>query len=212
MSWKTVDACVWATNCFTNSELMYAISSDKTLEDGRSAADTMERSEKGEPMPKERFPKEMYIDSESDEITSVPDIFTSGFWVVSARFAAVLRRFDLGKTALYPVKLFQHDRKTPFEGEYFTLAFGEKKDTFVPGESPEAMKFPFTKKNLWVASLGREDNGLALSDDALQGVDLWMEKKIRHCFFISDRLVQALKTENLSQGLKPYRCRVIEQE
>jgi hypothetical protein len=36
-------------------------------------------------------------------------------------------------------------------------------------------------------------------------------KKIRQCFFISDRLVQALKTENLSQGLKPYRCRVIEQ-
>jgi hypothetical protein len=177
MSWKTVDVCVWATNCLTDSELMYAISSDKTLEDGRSAADTMERSEKGEPMPKERFPKEMYIDSESDEITSVPDIFSCGFWVVSARFAEVLCRFDLGKTALYPVKLFHHDRKTPFEGEYFTLAFGETRDTFVPEESPEAMKFPFTKKNLWVASLGREDNGLALSDDALQGVDLWMEKK-----------------------------------
>ncbi|MDI4637910.1 MULTISPECIES: hypothetical protein [Halomonadaceae] len=183
MSWKTVDVCVWATNCLTDSELMYAIRSDKSLEDEESAAETMDRAVRGEPMPAERFPREMYVASEFDNITSVPDIFTSGFWVVSARFAAVLRRFDLGKTALYPVKLFQHDRKTPFEGEYFTLAFGETRDTFVPEESPEAMKFPFTKKNLWVASLGREDNGLALSDDALQGVDLWMEKNKAMFFY-----------------------------
>jgi len=181
MSWKTVDACVWATNCFTNSELMYAIRSDKSLEDENSAADTMDRSVRGEPMPKERFPKEMYIDSESDEITSVPDIFTSGFWVVSARFAAVLRRFDLGKTALYPVKLFHHDRKTPFEGEYFTLAFGETKDTFIPEESPKAKKMRFMKYDLWKESLGGTDNGLALNVESLQGVDLWMEKNAA-CF------------------------------
>ncbi|WP_217488183.1 hypothetical protein, partial [Onishia taeanensis] len=61
------------------------------------------------------------------------------------------------------------------------------------------------------ASLGGTDNGLALSNRALQGVDLWMEKKMRKVFFMSDHLVQALKSEKLSQTLKPYRCRVIEQ-
>ena len=128
--------------------------------------------------------------------------------MVSGHFAEVLRRFELGQTGLHPVKLFHHDRKTPFEGEYFTLAFGETKDTFVPEESPEADTI-FMNKDIWEPSLGREDNGLALSNAALEGVDLWMEKRMRKVFFLSDSLVQALKSEKLSQELSLYRCRVI---
>ncbi|MDI4637909.1 MULTISPECIES: hypothetical protein, partial [Halomonadaceae] len=153
MSWKTVDACVWATNCFTDSELIYAFDPDNYLTDEDNAVDAMKRAKLGEQLPVERFPKEMYVTSSYERFKTVPDIFCGGFWIVSARFAEVLRRFELGRTALYPVKLFQHDRKTPFEGEYFTLAFGETKDTFVPEESPEARKIPFTKKDLWGESL-----------------------------------------------------------
>ncbi|OWV27850.1 imm11 family protein [Halomonas campaniensis] len=176
MSYRTLDARVWATNCLTDGELIYGFRSDKSLEDEESAANTMNRAERGEPQPADCFPKEMYVASEYEKIKSVPDIFTSGFWVVSARFAEVLSRFELGQTELHPVKLFQHDRKTPFEGEYFVLAFGETKDTFVPEESPEADTV-FMRKDVWQAKRANNKDSLAFDKSVLNGVDLWMEKK-----------------------------------
>ncbi|MFS8327581.1 imm11 family protein [Vreelandella titanicae] len=208
MSYRTLDARVWATNCLTDGELIYGFRSDKSLEDEERAADTMSRAERGEPQPADHFPKEMYVASEFEKIKTVPDIFTSGFWVVSARFAEVLRRFELGQTGLYPVKLFHHDRKTPFEGEYFVLAFGETKDTFVPEESPEADTV-FMRKDVWQAKRANNKDSLAFDKSVLNGVDLWMEKKIMYSFFMSVRLVEALKAEKLSQKLRPYRCRVV---
>jgi Immunity protein family (Imm11) len=208
MSYRTLDARVWATNCLTDGELIYGFRSDKSLEDEERAADTMSRAERGEPQPADHFPKEMYVASEFEKIKTVPDIFTSGFWVVSARFAEVLRRFELGQTGLYPVKLFHHDRKTPFEGEYFVLAFGETKDTFVPEESPEADTV-FMRKDVWQAKRANNKDSLAFDKSVLNGVDLWMETKIMHSFFMSDRLVEALKAEKLTKPLKPYRCRIV---
>ncbi|MDQ7735330.1 hypothetical protein QT231_21735 [Halomonas sp. SpR1] len=209
MSYRTLDARVWATNCLTDPRLIYSFKNN-LLQDKQELIETIDHLERGEPQPADRFPSEMYIASQYVEVKKVPDIFKGGGgWVVSGRFAEVLRRFELGQTGLYPVKLFHHDRKTPFEGEYFVLAFGETKDTFVPEESSEASKAPFTKKDIWKPSLGRENDGLALNSGALKGVDLWMETKMRKVFFLSDRLVEALKAEKLSQKLRPYRCRIV---
>ncbi|WP_129140051.1 hypothetical protein [Modicisalibacter coralii] len=178
MTYYTVDATVWATNIFTNSDLIYAFFADNYLEDEDAAWDAMKRANRGEPLPVERFPREMYVLSQYNKYKKLPHIFKAGgFWVVSQRFAEVLRRFELGKTTLHPVRLFQHDRTTPFDGEYFCLAFGETKETFVPEESPEAGQSPLMSKDRWKPSLGREDYGLALCRKSLQGVDLWMEKK-----------------------------------
>ncbi|MDQ7735334.1 hypothetical protein QT231_21755 [Halomonas sp. SpR1] len=210
MSYRTLDARVWATNCLTDGELIYAFVKDNVLEDEERAIDTMERALRGEALPTDSYPKEAYVKSEYHHYKKLPDIFSAGgLWVVSGRFAEVLRRFELGQTGLYPVKLFHHDRKTPFEGEYFTLAFGETKDTFVPEESPKVRKIPFTKKDLWGLKHSDNEYGLAFEGRVMQGADLWMEKKLRHVFFLSDRLVEALKAEKLTKPLKPYRCRVV---
>ncbi|MDQ7735325.1 hypothetical protein QT231_21710 [Halomonas sp. SpR1] len=210
MSYRTLDARVWATNCLTDAELIYSFKNN-LMQDKQKLIETIDHLERGEPQTAERFPSEMYIASQYLEVKKVPDIFMGGGgWVVSGRFAEVLRRFELGQTGLYPVKLFHHDRKTPFEGEYFMLAFGETKDTFVPEESPKARKIPFTKKDLWGPRHSDNEDSLAFEINVLDGVDLWMEKKMRKVFFLSDSLFQALEAENLSNVLDPYRCRVIE--
>ena len=209
MSYRTLDARVWATNCLTDGELFYAFDADNYLEDEDKAYDAMKRANSGEPLPADRFPREMYITSQYEEIKQVPDFFKGGgFWVISGRFAEVLRRFELGQTSLHPVKLFHHDRKTPFEGEYFVLAFGETKDTCVPEESPEADTV-FMRKDVWQAKRANNKDSLAFDKSVLNGVDLWMETKIMHSFFMSDRLVEALKAEKLTKPLKPYRCRIV---
>ncbi|MDQ7735326.1 hypothetical protein QT231_21715 [Halomonas sp. SpR1] len=208
MSYRTLDARVWATNCLTDPRLMYGF--DNNLQqDDQELIETFKHLERGKPQPAERFPSEIYIASQYLEVKKVPDIFMGGGgWVVSGRFAEVLRRFELGQTGLYPVKLFHHDRKTPFEGEYFMLAFGETKDTFVPEESPKIRNI-FMSKDIWGPRNSDNEDSLALSSEVLQGVDLWMEKKVAHVFFLSDRLVEALKAEKLTKPLKPYRCRVV---
>ncbi len=69
-------------------------------------------------------------------------MLAAGAVVVSAACADILRQFDLGHSSLYPIKLFQHDRGTPVEGEYFCLNIGERKDAFLPelsrGSRPSA--------------------------------------------------------------------------
>ncbi|WP_129140055.1 imm11 family protein [Modicisalibacter coralii] len=210
MTYYTVDATVWATNIFTNSDLIYAFFADNYLEDEDAAWDAMKRANRGEPLPVERFPREMYVMSQYNKYKKLPHIFKAGgFWVVSQRFAEVLRRFELGKTALYPVRLFQHDRTTPFDGEYFCLAFGETQDTFVPEESPRIRKVPFRKTDIWEPKHTDNDYGLAFEKTVLQGVDLWMDKKMEDVFFLSDRLYQDLNAEKLAKPLAPYRCRVV---
>ncbi|OWV31236.1 imm11 family protein [Halomonas campaniensis] len=210
MSYHTLDSCIWATNALTDPALIYAFVKDNVLEDKERAIDTMKRIERGEALPTDSFPKEAYVKSEYHHYKKLPDIFSAGgLWVVSGRFAEVLRRFELGQTGLHPVKLFHHDRKTPFEGEYFTLAFGETKDTFVPEESPKARKAPFTNGDIWEPRHADNEDSLALSSEALKGVDLWIEKRIVDAFFLSDPLLRALKDEKLSKVLDPYRCRVV---
>ncbi|MCE7519696.1 hypothetical protein LZG37_16290 [Halomonas titanicae] len=209
MSYRTLDARVWATNCLTDGELIYAFRGNNLERDKTKAVEAIRRAKKGEASADDSFPDELYVASEYEKISKIPNIFSAGgVWVISGRFAEVLRRFELGQTGLYPVKLFHHDRKTPFEGEYFVLAFGETKDTFVPEESPKIRNI-FMSKDIWGPRNSDNEDSLALSSEVLQGFDLWMEKKVAHVFFLSDRLVDALKAEKLTKPLKPYRCRVV---
>jgi hypothetical protein len=66
--------------------------------DNPAAADAGSRNNFGEPLPSNRFPREIYGDSGSEEKDyRLPHIFRAGyFYVVSAAAAAVLREFDLG--------------------------------------------------------------------------------------------------------------------
>ncbi|OWV27851.1 hypothetical protein, partial [Halomonas campaniensis] len=73
MSYRTLDARVWATNCLTDGELIYAFDPDNYLTDEDSAVDAMKRAKLGEPLPADRFPKEMYVTSSYQRFKKVPD-------------------------------------------------------------------------------------------------------------------------------------------
>ncbi|WP_129140053.1 hypothetical protein [Modicisalibacter coralii] len=162
MTYYTVDATVWATNALTDTTLLYGFTGDNYEKDEDAAVESIRRAKQGIASDDDSWPKEMYFDSPYKKLSKLPAIFSAGgVWVVSQRFAEVLRRFELGKTTLHPVRLFQHDRTTPFDGEYFCLAFGETKDTFVPEESPRIRKVPFRKTDIWEPKHTDNDYGLA---------------------------------------------------
>lgn len=139
----------------------------------------------------------------------LPAIFNaSGFWVVSTACADVLRQFDLGEGALYPTKLFQHDRTTPVEGEYFCLNFGNQKQAFVPEYSPAALK-PHPTQDMWKLPFVPKDYDMAVTKAALVGPDLWIDPLVRKALFLSDPLAQALKAAKLTRPFGLRKCRVI---
>jgi hypothetical protein len=202
---------VWVSEAMRDSTLIKGFQSEPPLREQKSALEAIGRATHGDPLPPDpdHYPKELFYKYPSEHLPRQPDIFNAGgIWTVSAAFADVLRQFNLGSTALYPVRLLQHDRKTPIDGDYFCLAFGESKDTFLPEDSPKA-KTMYFNKDRWKLSLDPHDDDLALNASATNGVDLWLEPKVFQAIFLSDPLVQALKSAKLAQGLGLLRCRVI---
>jgi len=127
------DETVWVSSAMVDSRLVKPFTSDLFQNDANTAAETTRQNEKGIPLRADQFPKEIFVMYKGKKYKKLPAIFNaSGFWVVSTACADVLRQFDLGEGALYPTKLFQHDRTTPVEGEYFCLNFGNQKQAFVP--------------------------------------------------------------------------------
>ena len=114
----------------------------------------------------------------------------------------------LGKGALYPVELFQHDRKTPVEEEYFCINFGNQKQAVVPEYSPKLRK-PYPAVDLWKLPFVLENGDVAVTKAALEGSNLWIDPQIWGGLFLSDPLVKALKEAKLTRQFKLRKCRMI---
>ncbi len=211
---KTNDT-VWISRAMADSTLIKGFQTDAYEIDKEQALEAMRGSEKGVSFPKQRFPTEMYAKYPDKKEKKKPDIFMAGgFWTVSAACADVLRQFDLGDGGLYPTKLFQHDRTTPVEGEYFCLNFGNTKQAFVPEYSPKARIPDYFQPGpdnplVWLQPIMHNDGDMAVTKIALDGPDLWIDPKVRSAFFLSDPLVQALKAAKLTRRFGLRKCRVI---
>ena len=60
----------------------------------------------------------------------------SGFIYVSSQVAQLLSQYDLGNGALYPVELFENDKKTKIDQAYYALNIGNQKHTIALEHSP----------------------------------------------------------------------------
>jgi hypothetical protein len=207
---------VWGSRAMSDTTLIKSITCDELETDPATVLEAMENVTKAHPMPAARFPKRLYGKYRDKHIKKLPDIcMASGFWVVSAACADVLRQFDLGLTSLYPVDIFQYDRTTRVEGDYFHLAFGEVKNVFEPDQTPDvrvasALRNP-KPNGYWRLKFTLSDGDTAVKKSALEGVDLWIDPSLLDIFFMSDALVQALKVAKLTRRFGLRKCRVVAQ-
>ena len=201
---------VWVSRIMMDSTLIKAFTSDAIERDKDATLQRMEMHQEGLNIAAKAFPQEFYSDSRHKKIKKQPDIFLcGGFWCVSSAVAEVLQRFDLGEGSVYPTKLFQFDRETPVEGEYFCLNFGARQQFLVPEQSPGAKIPRFAKPNSWILRPDPQDGDLAVRAAALKGADLWTDPCIRRVVFLSDPLVQALKAAKLSRRFGLQKCAVL---
>ncbi len=62
---------------------------------------------------------------------------------------------------------------------------------------------------MWMPVMRTKDDVVALSRAANVGPDIWWNPKIFGAFFLSDRLVQALRQVGLDKPFALRRCRIV---
>lgn len=168
------------------------------------------RNMAGEPLPATCFPSEIYGSPGATERDyKLPDLFFAGsFWAVTEAAADVMRQFDLGEGALYPVALFRKDRQTPIAGGFFCLNFGNRRALLLSEQSPRMRhaNIRMGGKKGWTPPFVTNDNDICLSAPVLNGPDIWIDDSVGSAFFLSDRLAAALKKAKANKGFFLSRC------
>ncbi|CAN7617574.1 hypothetical protein LJR235_004577 [Pararhizobium sp. LjRoot235] len=199
-------ARIWASRAFMDSSRIKGFTADP-LPTGMNLGQVAELNQAGERMSAEHFPKEIFAEyPDKKEMKQADLVVAAGAVVVSAACADVLQQFDLGHSSLYPIKLFQHDRKTPVEGEYFCLNIGERKDTFLREHSQRVLEYGVGGFRMRSNLL---DDEVAVSPASLEGPDLWVSPPLKRIFFLSDRLTQALRAAIMSRVFGFRTCRMV---
>ncbi|MEM7320163.1 MAG: DUF1629 domain-containing protein [Pseudomonadota bacterium] len=200
---------IWISYSVKDPSCLKGFNSDLWPEDRKRTVDAVIRNNEGEPLGQEYFPKQMYAKYRDKYVKKPPDLYCAGsYWCVSTACAEVLRRFDLGQGSLYPVRLFQHNRTKPVEGDYLCLNFGNQKTAVLTDQSRRIRK-PYKNHNIWQPPLALHDNDIAVSADALSGPDIWIDTQVRDAFFLSDALVQALRKAKVSRRFMLRKCTVL---
>ncbi|MBC9881188.1 hypothetical protein G8O24_28050 [Bradyrhizobium sp. INPA01-394B] len=189
--------------------LRHALSQSSHRQDAIAWGD---RNVAGEALNAECFPAEIYGAPDARESDyKLPDIFFAGsFWAVSKATADVLRQFNLGYGALYPVKVLRNDRQTPVGGEWFCINFGNRKSSLAVSESTSLReRYIRPGEKGWVPKAATKDGDIAVLKSACSGPDVWIDPQVGHAFFLSDALGKALKKAKADAGLFLHKCRVL---
>ncbi len=140
-----------------------------------------------------------------------PDLFYyAGFWILSARSAAILRQFDLGSGHILPLRLFERDHATPVLGEWFIWNIGNLKQALSPEQSRNLIKVGESK---WM-SIQLGDRDVKCTAKALEGADVWFDPGLHDMLFLSGPLGDKLRAEGLATEKAGFgeliKCDVIE--
>tara|TARA_R110002124_G_scaffold53247_1_gene152670 strand:+ start:2347 stop:3045 length:699 start_codon:yes stop_codon:yes gene_type:complete len=190
-----------------------AVASNKVL-------DAHHRHNRGETLQRTDFPEAMYVFAERNW-KRVGDLFSAGsFFAVKGRLAEVLKNFDLGEGGLIEFPVYEADKTTRLQGPFYLLNFGAIKDSFVPEESQsrvgeKVVGFRSRRElerdgyELW-AAYGLADGDIAVTREALEGADLWFERKLENQIFMSGRLHDAILAAKVKTKFDFARARIID--
>lgn len=207
---------VWVSDMLGNEPSLGVFASTNMTREQAIAA--VQRNKDGQPVSPDLCPTRIWADSgvEDYEIAFEarnpdPDLFfASSYWIVSERAADILRRFDLGDGGLYPVSegVFKRDNETRLPKEYFCWIFGNKKSAFL-SQMSRNVRAPKIEGLWWNMPWTPADDDVAVSDHALRGPDVWLDKMLFKSVFLSGPLGDELDAAGLREAFRLFKCRVI---
>ncbi len=170
------------------------------------------RHTQGFSLQRSEFPEAIAV-FDKKRFRKAKDIFTAGpFLAVKGKIAEVLARFNLGEGGLILFTIYQADLTTPVEGPFFLLNFGARKNSVLPEQSQNVVKFVVDHKTgvqHWKLNSWHEDDEVALSSAAQEGPDLWFEEVVYNKVFMSDALAQAIISIGYGDVFALKRCRIV---
>jgi len=183
------------------------ITSEITENDIHRSIEISTLNQVGVPLDSSHFPDKVFGARHSlERHYQLPDLFRAGsFWVVSDAAADVLRHFDLGRGAFYPVRVLKKDRATPIRNGWFCINFGNARPLVIMEQSPALRPGP---QGRYTFSPTLADDDLVVSAEALQPPDIWVDPQLWDNFFVSHGLREALRKAKLSSRFYLTRCRV----
>ena len=208
---KVADDAPWVSLAMQNPGLKLSLGPDLDVWDEDRIIEAEERNERGKPLSAEWFPEELAAWKEASRLRPVTlgDIFFAyGYWVVSEEAASVMRRFDPGNGALYPVTLYQKDRRTPVDHQYYCINFGNVKKALLPEQS-QGLRPSRTVKGLYYPKGRVRNRDMAVSPAALEGPDIWIDPQLDMAFFVSGALGRALKAAGANRNFSLLKCRLV---
>jgi hypothetical protein len=171
------------------------------------------RNESGFALRREDFPEASAV-WEEKLFAKANDFFRIGpFHAVKGKTAEVLARFDWGDGGLVPYTIYESDLVTPLEEQFFLINFGARKDSILPEQSENVVKFAVDHKTgvqIWKVNSWHEDGEVAVSPEAFIGPDLWFEEILENKVFMSDALAQSLIEIGAGDLFKLKKCRIVE--
>lgn len=210
------EPCIWLVQGHDLSENVRAWRSAESFEHGgiepEPVLKSMRQTKVGWFLPQDRFPADNYPRPEHyppAHEQPAPQIFSNGFIFLAGESADVVRSFDMGEGAFYPVRLWHPDRKTLMPGEFFYLSQGNRKDAFLQERSDKEGIDAMSQGRWRIDIVHSRPPLLFFSESALHGPDIWWDKSIYKHFFISDRLKRGLDQRRLSRDWHLTRCPVV---
>lgn len=202
---------VWISDVLADPDLVLLMETDVVAQDANRAIEAINLLKAGKAVPEGLCPKEVWAGEAAEWVQRAPDLFLANTYpIVSEKAADVLRRFDVGEGALYPVDaVFEKDRTTRIPGNFFCWIFGNSKSAFAAEESPDARPFAGPNSGRWKMPFVHKDDQLAVSRSALAGPDVWVDPTLFKSVFVSGRLGDALGEAGLRKAFRLSRCRIV---
>ncbi len=194
---------IWLSRSLGHVENFRDLTSDQLERDRDEAIECGRRNMAGESLGPECFPTEIWpvAGAAKSEASASADFFKgASHWIVSGRFADLLRQFEMGDAHLYPVKFLQADRQTPVKGQWFCLNFGNVKKALVPGDL-EGLDKPSRRTEKYLI-LGAKDMELRFSQQANDGAAIWIDPTLMLVVCLSGALGDAMREKGITKGFK----------
>lgn len=200
----------WVSYARCDSELIAMMTHDLWERDQARAIEATKILGKGGPLPASECPDRLWTEPDCERIDPLPDLFVvQDHYVVSARAADIMKDFNLGDGALYPVAegAYEEGNVDRIPGDFFCWVIGNVKQAFLPETS---RKLPFgVAGERWCLPVLPQDGDIAVSSAALDGPDIWLDPKLFKSIFVSGPLGCALADAGLAHAFRLKRCRVL---
>ena len=202
---------VFGSTAPSDTTLIKRLDADIVLREPEKAIAADRRSLVGEPLDDDMFPTAIYGDKTSKHFSRLPHLFyANGYWCISELAKTIIEAAVLGRTRIRPVPIFQRDRSTPVPGRYFCLNIAETKAALAPEASQGLRRNPYAKVPTFNPPFVVADGNFAVTGNAREGVELWLDPAAQQAFFVSGGLGTALADAGLAKAFRLFSCRIID--